>query len=283
MFRSGMSSRQLSISSTATRSVKDADRGSSNFNLRVSTEPLSNEAAPSRLPHSSVPQPFGFAERHCPEQATQVARRQIDLNGEVEAALPVCDGTFIVVDVVDDVCLQTVTLLRAALRHEVRPKLVLNKIDRLFVELYLDPREAYEHILGTLVGVKDRMGMRQVEQMMAAASELESEAYNESDWSLQEDLPDEHDSAISVYISPDVGNVVYASAVDAWAFRIIDIAKFFYERQGISRRVLNKTLYAEYYVQSKTKPIVKRNATDVRSKSKPMFVLLIMSTYSCRL
>ncbi|KAI0559372.1 manganese transport protein [Gracilaria domingensis] len=176
MFRSRMSSRQLSISSTATRSVKGADRGSSNFNLRVSTEPLSNEAAPSRLPHSSVPQPFGSVERHCPEQARQVARRQIDLNGEVEGALPVCDGTFIVVDVVDGVCLQTVTLLRAALKHEVRPKLVLNKINRLFVELDLDPREAFEHILGTLAGVNDRMGMRQVVKMMAAASELESEA-----------------------------------------------------------------------------------------------------------
>ncbi|KAI0563771.1 Elongation factor Tu GTP-binding domain containing protein [Gracilaria domingensis] len=176
MFRSGMSSRQLSISSTATRSVKDADRGSSNFNLRFSTEPLSNEAAPSRPPHSSVPQPFGSAERHYPEEARQFALRQIDLNAEVEAALPVCDGTFIVVDVVDFVCLQTVTLLRAALKHEVRPKLVLNKIDRLFVELDLDPREAYEQILGTLAGCNDRMGTRQVEKMMAAASELESEA-----------------------------------------------------------------------------------------------------------
>ncbi|KAI0561617.1 Elongation factor Tu GTP-binding domain containing protein [Gracilaria domingensis] len=201
----------------------------------------------------------------------------VDFSGEVEAALRICDGTFIVVDVVEGVCVQTVTVLRAALKHELRPVLVLNKIDRLFVELELDPQEAYEHILGTLAEVNVIMGVRQVEKMMAAASELDTEAENESEWSLQEDPADEHDNTISGYFSPEVGNVVFASAVDGWAFRIIDFAKFFSERQGISRRVLNKTLWGEYYLQSKTKRIVKRKANDVRSKSKPMFVQCIMS------
>ncbi|KAI0563797.1 hypothetical protein FGB62_34g01 [Gracilaria domingensis] len=69
LFRSGTSSPQLSISSTGTRSVGDADRGSSNFSRRVSTEPLKNEAGPSRLADSSVSQPLGSAERHSREEA----------------------------------------------------------------------------------------------------------------------------------------------------------------------------------------------------------------------
>eukprot|EP00178_Gracilaria_changii_P001671 TRINITY_DN1238_c0_g1_i14.p1 TRINITY_DN1238_c0_g1~~TRINITY_DN1238_c0_g1_i14.p1 ORF type:complete len:947 (-),score=135.67 TRINITY_DN1238_c0_g1_i14:23534-26374(-) len=121
------------------------------------------------------------------------------------------------------------------------------------------------------------MGVRQVEKMMAAASEFDVEAENESEWSLQEESSDGADNTVSGYFSPEVGNVVFASALDGWAFRIIDFAKFFAERQGISRRVLNKTLWGEYYLQPATKRIVKRKVTDVRSKSKPMFVQCIMS------
>lgn len=201
----------------------------------------------------------------------------MDFTGEVEAAMRICDGAFLVVDVVEGVRVQTVTVLRSALKHEIRPVLVLNKIDRLFTELNLDPQEAYEHIVSTLAEVNVIMGVRQVEQMMAAASELETEGENESGWRLQEDPSDDVEKSISGYFSPEMGNVVFASALDGWAFRLIDFARIFSEKQGISRRVLNKTLWGDYYLHAKSKRIVKRKVTDVRTKSKPMFVQCIMS------
>eukprot|EP00737_Agarophyton_chilense_P003342 gb/GEZJ01003909.1/.p1 GENE.gb/GEZJ01003909.1/~~gb/GEZJ01003909.1/.p1 ORF type:complete len:941 (+),score=160.83 gb/GEZJ01003909.1/:732-3554(+) len=121
------------------------------------------------------------------------------------------------------------------------------------------------------------MGVRQVEKMMAAASEIDNQAENDAEWSLQEDSSHTNHNTVSGYFSPEVGNVVFASALDGWAFRIIDFAHFFSEREGISRRVLNKTLWGEYYLEPKAKRIVRRKVADVRSKSKPLFVQCIMA------
>lgn len=201
----------------------------------------------------------------------------VDFSGEVEAALCICDGAFIVVDVVEGVCVQTVTVLRAALAHALRPVLVLNKIDRLFAELNLDPMEAYDHIVNILGQVNVIMGVRQVEQMMAAASVDKAPEGIDSEWKLEDKLADNGDAAVSGYFSPELGNVVFSSAIDGWAFRLINFARIFSAKFGINENVLNKTLWGDYYLQSKTKRIIRRKPTEVRSKAKPMFVQFILS------
>lgn len=204
----------------------------------------------------------------------------VDFSGEVEAALKICDGAILVVDVVEGVCVQTVTVLRAALEHAVRPILVLNKIDRLFAELHLDPMEAYQHIVNILAQVNVIMGVRQVEQMMAAASIADHKSSTPSAGKHDDHVhhvsgTDERN--VSGYFSPELGNVVFASAIDGWAFRIIDFARIFSKKFGISEAVLNKTLWGDYFLQSKTKRIVRKKATDLKSNAKPMFVQFILS------
>lgn len=201
----------------------------------------------------------------------------VDFSGEVEAALRVCDGALLVVDVVEGVCVQTVTVLRAALEHAVRPVLVLNKIDRLFGELHLDPMEAHRHIINVLAQVNVIMGVREVEQMMAAASLTEEEPEEDSEWKLDDKLGSTADNTVSGYFSPEQGNVVFASAIDGWAFRLIDFARIFSKKFGISEKVLTKTLWGEFYLQSKSKKIVQKKATELRGNSKPMFVQFILS------
>ncbi len=68
----------------------------------------------------------------------------------MSTAIRLCDGCLIVVDVVEGLCPQTVTVLRQAWIDGVRPCLVLNKMDRLIVELQLTPDEAH-HRLKTIV------------------------------------------------------------------------------------------------------------------------------------
>lgn len=201
----------------------------------------------------------------------------VDFSGEVEAALRVCDGALLVVDVVEGVCVQTVTVLRAALEHAVRPVLVLNKIDRLFGELHLDPMEAYRHIVNVLAQVNVIMGVREVEQMMAAASLTEEEPEEDSEWKLDDRLIGATDNTVSGYFSPEQGNVVFASAIDGWAFRLVDFARIFSKKFGISEKVLTKTLWGEFYLQSKSKKIVRKKATGLKNNSKPMFVQFILS------
>eukprot|EP00177_Eucheuma_denticulatum_P008807 GFKZ01015995.1.p1 GENE.GFKZ01015995.1~~GFKZ01015995.1.p1 ORF type:complete len:1122 (-),score=192.43 GFKZ01015995.1:1348-4713(-) len=201
----------------------------------------------------------------------------VDFSGEVEAALRVSDGALLVVDVVEGVCVQTVTVLRAALEHGLRPVLVLNKIDRLFGELRLDPMEAYTQIVNVLAQVNVIMGVREVERMMAAASLNVDEAEGESEWKLDDNVGDTSDSTVSGYFSPEQGNVVFASALDGWAFRLIDFARIFSKKFGISETVLNRTLWGDFFLQPKSKRIIRKKASQLKTNAKPMFVQFILS------
>lgn len=57
-----------------------------------------------------------------------------------------CDGCLVVVDAIEGVCTQTLTVIQQAFQEGVKPILIINKIDRLIVHLKQTPLDAYQHI-----------------------------------------------------------------------------------------------------------------------------------------
>ncbi|XP_047702661.1 elongation factor-like GTPase 1 [Prionailurus viverrinus] len=202
----------------------------------------------------------------------------VDFSSEVSTAVRVCDGCIIVVDAVEGVCPQTQAVLRQAWLENIRPVLVINKIDRLIVELKFTPQEAYSHLknileqINALTGalftskVLEERAERETESQVNPGSERGEQVY---DWSAGlEDTDDSH-----LYFSPDQGGVVFASAVDGWGFGIEHFARIYSQKIGIRKEVLMKTLWGDYYINMKAKKIMK---VDQAKGKKPLFVQLIL-------
>ncbi|THG97775.1 hypothetical protein EW026_g4285 [Hermanssonia centrifuga] len=82
----------------------------------------------------------------------------VDFSSEVSTASRLCDGALVLVDVVEGVCTQTITVLRQAWQDRLRPILVINKFDRLITELKLAPTEAHHHLTQLIEQVNAVMG-----------------------------------------------------------------------------------------------------------------------------
>ncbi|XP_076879155.1 LOW QUALITY PROTEIN: elongation factor-like GTPase 1 [Brachyhypopomus gauderio] len=206
----------------------------------------------------------------------------VDFSSEVSTAVRLCDGAIVVVDAVEGVCPQTQAVLRQAWLENIRPVLVINKIDRLIVELKLSPLEAHMHlqkileqvnaVTGTLFASKvlEERAAKDVEEQDPAPGEQdpapEEQVY---DWSAGlEETDDSH-----LYFSPDQGNVVFASAIDGWGFSIRMFAQIYSQKMGIRSELLQRTLWGDFYLNVKTKKIMK----GAQSKGKkPLFVQLVL-------
>ena len=228
----------------------------------------------------------------------------VDFFGEVSTALRLCDGCLILVDVIEGACSQTRAALQQAWLARVRPILVLNKIDRLFLERQLPPLDIYTHLVQTLEQVNAFVGELFAAEVLAKSgasvsttaeetaetpkpsSEQSSAASNNNtceqgrtkqqqqqifyDWSSG--LDDADDS--SVYFSPENGNVLFASAIDGWGFTVADFAAVLSRSKlGLSEAVLKKTLWGDYYLNAKEKRIMK--GAQAKAK-KPLFVTLVL-------
>lgn len=79
----------------------------------------------------------------------------VDFGGEVIRAMRAVDGVVLVVDAVEGVMPQTETVIRQALRENVRPVLFINKVDRLINELQVDEAEMQKRFVKTITHVNN--------------------------------------------------------------------------------------------------------------------------------
>nr|XP_026695033.1 elongation factor-like GTPase 1 isoform X1 [Ciona intestinalis]XP_026695034.1 elongation factor-like GTPase 1 isoform X1 [Ciona intestinalis] len=210
----------------------------------------------------------------------------VDFGSEVCTAVRLCDGAIVVVDVVEGVCPQTHAVLRQAWLEKLSPILVLNKIDRLITELKFTPEEAHLHLQQVLEQVNAVTGSLYSAEVLekigqTESSQVETENGEEVVYDWSSGIADTDDSKL--YFSPSHGNVVFASAADGWGFkkipfflqtlRIQHFSRIFSTKLGIREKVLNRTLWGDYYVNNKAKKILK--GAQAKGK-KTLFVQFIL-------
>ncbi len=79
----------------------------------------------------------------------------IDFGGDVIRAMRAVDGVILVVDAVEGVMPQTETVIRQALKENVKPVLFINKADRLVNELQVTQEQMQERFIKTIAGVNN--------------------------------------------------------------------------------------------------------------------------------
>jgi len=63
------------------------------------------------------------------------------------------------------------------------------------------------------------------------------------------------------YLIADSGNVLFSSASDGWGFDLNIFAKIYAGKLGFSESVLKKTLWGDFYINTKSKKIMRGNKT----------------------
>ena len=223
----------------------------------------------------------------------------VDFSSEVSTASRLCDGALVLIDAVEGVCSQTITVLRQAWMEHLKPLLVINKMDRLVTELMMSPSEAYGHISKLLEQVNAVMGSffqgERMEDDLRWRERLESKMNATSESSAQNGHPDGDKPDIDVgydgfqhvpadwqeredegiYFEPEKCNVIFTSATDGWAFTVKQFASFYEKKLGIKRAILEKVLWGDFYLDPKSKRILGSKHLKGRHL-KPMFVQLVL-------
>lgn len=225
----------------------------------------------------------------------------IDFSSEVSTASRLCDGAVVLVDAVEGVCSQTVTVLRQTWVEHMKPLLVINKMDRLITELKMTPAEAYSHLSKLLEQVNAVLGSffqgermeedlnwrERVEERIAAAATKEQEKAGKEASNGENGTSIDTEKLVSnaheyeerddedLYFAPERNNVIFSSAVDGWAFTVRQFASLYEKKLGIKRNVMEKVLWGDFYLDPKTKKVLGQKHLKGRNL-KPMFVQLVL-------
>eukprot|EP00178_Gracilaria_changii_P004636 TRINITY_DN1753_c0_g1_i3.p1 TRINITY_DN1753_c0_g1~~TRINITY_DN1753_c0_g1_i3.p1 ORF type:complete len:842 (+),score=150.81 TRINITY_DN1753_c0_g1_i3:303-2828(+) len=152
----------------------------------------------------------------------------VDFSSEVTAALRVTDGALVVVDSVEGVCVQTETVLRQALTERIKPVMTINKLDRSFLELQLDPEDMYQNF------------SRIIETANVIMSTYQDEEIGD------------------VQVYPDAGTVAFSAGLHGWAFTLSRFARMYSKKFKVEPEKMNSRLWGDSFFNRKEKKWTKR-------------------------
>ena len=119
---------------------------------------------------------------------------------EIAPAIRLSDGLVLIVDVVEGVMVNTEQIIKHAVGENIPIVLVVNKVDRLILELKIPPTDAYFKLKHTI---------EEVNTIISAAA-----------------------PGKDLRLSPERGNVCFASSDMRWCFSLESFAKMYSDTYG---------------------------------------------------
>jgi elongation factor 2 len=162
----------------------------------------------------------------------------VDFSSEVTAALRITDGALVVVDCIEGVCVQTETVLRQAMAEKIKPVLHVNKLDRAFLELHMDPEEAYQNF------------RKAVESVNVIISPFEADD-PAADWKAG--------GMGEIQVDPAKGTVSFGSGLHQWGFTLKKFAIMYAKKFGVNTADMMRRLWGDYFLDTKAKKWKKGN------------------------
>ena len=155
---------------------------------------------------------------------------------EVAASLRLVDGVVLVVDVVEGVQINTEQIIKYSVLEDLPLTLVVNKMDRLILELKLPPTDAYfklKHVIEEVNTV------------------------------IENTLPGQGEKR---RLSPEKGNVAFASSSMGWIFTLPSFAKMYAEiYPDVNAKDFGVRLWGDIFYNPKRRSFT-RKGTEERSK-----------------
>ena len=164
---------------------------------------------------------------------------------EVAAAARLVDGICLVVDVVEGVQINAEAIIKHAVLEDIPLTLIVNKMDRLILELKLPPKDAY---------FKLKHVVEEVNTVITNTAPLK---------------------AASKRISPEKGNVLFACTGMGWCFTLQSFAKMYADTYGgeISTDEFSKRLWGDVFYNPRKRTFTRKGIEEGSARSFVHFIL----------
>ncbi|KAK3382844.1 P-loop containing nucleoside triphosphate hydrolase protein [Lasiosphaeria ovina] len=168
----------------------------------------------------------------------------VDFVDEVAASIRLVDGICLVVDVVEGVQVNTEQIIKHAVLEDIPITLIVNKMDRLILELKLPPNDAYyklKHVIEEVNTV--------IENTIPGRGELKR-------------------------LSPEKGNVLFASTDMGWCFTLQSFAKMYSDGfGGVNTEEFARRLWGDVYFNPRKRTFTRKPLEEGAKRSFVNFIL----------
>ncbi|KAK3362633.1 P-loop containing nucleoside triphosphate hydrolase protein [Lasiosphaeria hispida] len=168
----------------------------------------------------------------------------VDFVDEVAASFRLVDGVCLVVDVVEGVQINTEQIIKHAVLEDIPLTLIVNKMDRLILELKLPPNDAYYKVKHVI---------------------------EEVNTIIENTIPGQGEKR---RLSPEKGNVLFACTSMGWCFTLQSFAKMYSDGfGGVNVEEFAKRLWGDIYFNPRKRTFTRKAVEGGARRSFVNFIL----------